>query len=202
MKEPVQLDNTRIIAVSGKIGAGSTTLAKHLAKALSWKHIEGGEIFWEAVRKKMDLDPKDTNLRPDEEDELFDKQLKNILHHDRHIVLETKLAGFNAQGIDGIFKILVICEDKEGNDQPGIRIDRLVNREKIPVEEAKEEVVERERNDIAKWRKLYANDDASWVYWDKDYYDLVINTYNHNQDEAFEIALSAIGYKGTPSISE
>lgn len=202
MKEPVQLPNTRIIAVSGKIGAGSTTLARHLAKALSWKHIEGGEIFWEAVRKRMDLLPKDTNLRPDEEDELFDKQLKNILHHDRHIVLETKLAGFNAQGIDGIFKILVICEDKNGDDQPGIRIDRLVNREKIPVDEAKEEVVEREKNDIAKWQKLYANGDPNWAYWNKSYYDLVINTYNHNQEEAFQMALNAIGYDTASKMSE
>lgn len=202
MKEPVNLDGIRIIAVSGKIGAGSTTLARHLAKLLSWKHIEGGEIFWEAVRKKMDLDPKDTNLRPDVEDELFDKQLKNILHHDRHIVLETKLAGFNAQGIDGVFKILVICEDKEGVDQVGIRIDRLVNREKIPVEDAKEEVVERERNDIAKWRKLYANADPNWAYWDKSYYDLVVNTYNHNQDEAFELVLDAIGYPDRAKRSE
>lgn len=202
MKEPVQLPNTRIIAVSGKIGAGSTTLARHIAKTLSWKHIEGGEIFWEAVRKRMDLDPKETNLRPDEEDELFDKQLKNILRHDQHIVLETKLAGFNAYGIDGVFKILVICEDKEGVDQMGIRIDRLVNREKIPVEEAKEEVVEREKNDIEKWRKLYANGDPNWVYWNKEYYDLVINTYNLNQDEAFEKALNAIGYKGLDRMVE
>lgn len=202
MKEAVDLNGIRIIAVSGKIGAGSTTLARHLAKQLCWKHIEGGEIFWEAVRKKMDLDPKETNLRPDEEDELFDKQLKNILHHDQHIVLETKLAGFNAQTIEGVFKILVICEDKEGVDQVGIRIDRLVNREKIPVEDAKEEVVEREKNDIEKWRKLYVNGDPNWVYWNKGYYDLVINTYNHNQDEAFELSLKALGYKNPVIISE
>src|SRR5438067_1120956 len=103
MKDPVNLPNTRIITVSGRIGAGSTTLAKSLARTLNWKHIEGGEIFWEAVRKKMGLEPKDTNLRPDEEDMLFDEQLKKILNEDQHIVLETKLAGFNGQGITSIF---------------------------------------------------------------------------------------------------
>jgi cytidylate kinase len=195
MREPIDLPDIRIIAVSGKIGAGSTTLAKGLAKALGWKHLEGGEIFWEAVRKRMGLDPKDTDQRPDVEDELFDAQLKKILHSDKHIVLETKLAGINAQGVDGVFKIAVLCEDREGNDQTAIRIDRLVNREGIPVDEAKEEVLSREINDLAKWRRLYANDDPEWVYWKKEYYDLVINTFDHNQEESVRLALEAIGYK-------
>lgn len=192
MKEPQDIPGIRIIAVSGKIGAGSTTLAKHLAKHFGWKHLEGGEIFWEAVRKRLDLLPKDTNLRPDEEDELFDKQLKEILAHDKHIILETKLAGFNAQGIDGIFKILIVCEDRDGVDQMNVRIDRLVNREGIPVQEAKEEVLEREKNDLEKWRKLYADNDQDWVYWKKEYYDLVINTFSHNPDETFHTAREAI----------
>src|SRR6266571_3748296 len=176
MNDPVALQNIRIITVSGRIGAGSTSLAKHLAKKLSWKHIEGGEIFWEAVRKRMHLTPKDTNLRPDEEDVLFDEQLKKILGEDEHIVLETKLAAFLAQRIPGIFKIGIVCDDAEGQDQTAIRIDRLVNREHVSIAEAKAEVVEREKNDLAKWRRLYVDNDQAWVYWDKNYYDLMVNT--------------------------
>lgn len=192
MNSPTDLPNIRIITVSGRIGAGSTTLAKGLAKTLSWKHIEGGEIFWEAVRKKMGLEPEDTNQRPDQEDMLFDAQLKKILREDSNIVLETKLAGFNAKEIENIFKILVLCEDSEGKDQPQIRIDRLVNREKISIEEAKKEVIEREKNDLEKWRKLYAKGDPNWTYFDKKYYDLVINTFSHNKEESLKIALDAI----------
>lgn len=188
------MNNIRIITVSGRIGAGSTTLAKGLSKTLSWKLIEGGEIFWEAVRKKMHLSPKDTDMRPDEEDQLFDEQLKKILREDLGIVLETKLAGFNAQGIDGIFKIGVVCEDRQGVDQMQVRIDRLVNREGISVEEAKAEVLEREKNDLAKWRKIYAAGDESWTYLKPEYYDLLINTFMLNSDAALKTALSAIGY--------
>jgi cytidylate kinase len=187
-----KLEGIRIITVSGRIGAGSTTLAKNLAKHLGWKHIEGGEIFWEAVRLKMGLEAKDTNLRPDEEDVLFDAQLKKILKEGDKIVLETKLAGFNAQGIDGIFKVGVICDDKNETDQTQIRIDRLVNREGVPVEEAKTEVLEREKNDLAKWRKLYAKGDPNWTYFDPKYYDLVINTFALNQEQAFQEVLRAI----------
>ena len=108
MDKPVELPNIRIITVSGRIGAGSTSLAKHIAKTLSWKHIEGGEIFWEAVRKKMQLSPKDTNLRPDEEDVLFDKRLSEMLKQETHIVLETKLAGYLARDMHDVFRIAVI----------------------------------------------------------------------------------------------
>lgn len=192
MKTPKEVQGIRIITVSGRIATGSTTLGKKLAHELAWKHVEGGEIFWEAVRKKMKLNPKETNLRPDEEDMLFDEQLKTILRHDKAIVLETKLAGFNAQGIDGVFKILVVCEDNDGRDQTQIRIDRLVNRENLSIDEAKEEVVEREKNDLEKWRKIYADGDEKWVYYDKKYYDLVINTYIHNSEESLRISLDAL----------
>lgn len=192
MDKPKELPGIRIITVSGRIGAGSTSLARHIAKTLSWKHIEGGEIFWEAVRKKMQLSPKDTNLRPDEEDVLFDKKLKEILQNEKHIVLETKLAGFLAQGLPDIFKVAVICEEN-GEDRAEIRIDRLVNREEVSIDDAKEEVFQREHNDLTKWRKLYVNNDQDWIYWDKKYFDLTVNTFDHNQEESRSLVLDALG---------
>jgi len=65
----------------------------------------------------------------------------------------------------------------------------------MPVEDAKSEVLEREINDLEKWRRLYAHNDANWVYWDKKYYDLVVNTFSHNQEESLELVLNAIGYR-------
>ncbi|MBF8250041.1 MAG: hypothetical protein HW400_642 [Candidatus Levybacteria bacterium] len=193
-KEPVNLPNIRMITVSGRIASGSTTLGHRLAHVLGWHHVEGGEVFWEALRTKMGLKEKDTDLRPDKEDEDFDNSLKQILTNGKNLILETKLAGFNAQGISDVFKIAVICEDELGNDKADIRIDRLINREKISIEQAKEEVLEREKNDLEKWRRIYAGGDQRWVYWDKKYYDLVINTYSHNQDETLKFALEKIGY--------
>lgn len=192
MSEPIELPDIRIITISGRIAAGSTTLAQKLAERLSWRHFEGGKIFWEAIQHKTGLQDKDTNLRPDQEDILFEHKQKEILQNEKHVVLETKLSGFVAQGVDDVFKILVICEDAHGADQPQIRIDRLINREGLTADQAKEEVLVREQNDIEKWRRLYSNSDPNWVYWDKKYYDLVINTFSHNQDEAFQIALDAL----------
>ncbi len=194
--EPVELPNLRVVTISGRIAAGSTSLARHLSRALNWRHVEGGEVFWEAVRRRLSLESKDTKFRPDEEDEAFDNSLKKILREEKHIVLETKLAGFNAKGIDGVFKILVICENEEGEDQTQIRIDRLVNREERSMADAKEEVLVREKSDLEKWRRLYAGNDKNWYYWDSKYYDLVINTYFSDQEKSLKLALGAIGFTG------
>lgn len=193
-QKPIDFPNIRNITISGRIAVGSTSLANKLAEILNWKHIEGGDVFWETIRKRMGVESKDTGLRSDKEDEDFDAYLKKLLREEKHLILETKLAGFNAQGIGGIYKILVICENEHGEDQTQIRIDRLINRETQSVEKAKEEVLVREKSDLAKWQKLYANDDSSWAYWDPKYYDLIVNTYSLNREEALQFVLEKIGF--------
>lgn len=195
MDQPTKLPNTRIITVSGRIGAGSTSLAHNLAKTLGWRHVEGGEIFWEAVRNKMNLAPKDTKLRPDEEDLLFEEKQKEMLKNEECLVLESKLAGFCAAEMPDVFRIAVVCEDEQGNDQVETRVKRLIDREKVSLEEAKAEVLEREANDLNKWRRLYAKNDQGWIYWDKKYYNTTINTYFLNKEECLKQALEAIGFK-------
>jgi cytidylate kinase len=195
MKTPIDLPNIRLMTISGRIGAGSTSLAKKLAEIFAWKHIEGGEVFWEDLRKKKQLSAKDTHLRSDKEDIDFDTYVKQLLQEEKHCILETKLAGFFAQGLKDVFKIGVICDNADGEDQPQIRIDRLVNREQISLEDAKQEVTEREAHDLSKWRQLYAAGNKGWVYWDKKYFDLVVNTYSHSQEESVDLVLDAIGFK-------
>ncbi len=191
---PIDLPDIRNITISGRIASGATTLAKHLSETLGWRHLEGGDIFWERVRSKLGLHVKDTDRRPDEEDKIFDEELKKMLREESHLILETKLAGFNAQGIPGVFKILVECVDEKGEDHMDIRIDRLANREQQSIQSAKQEVIEREKNDLEKWRRMYAGGDSNWVYWDPKYYDLVVNTYDHNPEESLNLVLENIGY--------
>ena len=195
MNKPINLEGIRIITISGRIAAGSTTLAKKLSETLGWRHVEGGEIIWKTSEiEKIGAGAKDTDKRPDNKDCKFDAYIKKLLKNDQHLVIETKLAGFNAQGIDGVFKILVISSDEHGKDQAGVRIDRLVNREHMSINEAKEEVLVREKNDIGKWRRLYAKDDPEWVYWKEECYDLVVNTFAHDSEESLKIALKAINF--------
>ena len=194
MTKPVSFSNIRNITISGRIGSGTTTLALGLSKKLGWKLLEGGALF-EKIHKELKLSQTMVSGRPDHFDLEYEEKVKSMLKNENNHIIQSHLAGFDAQGIPGVFKILVICEDSQGNDKQEIRIDRLINRDKISIEEAKAEVLEREKQHLAKWQRLYANSDQNWVYWDKRYYDLVINTYSHNQEETLKIALEKIRYK-------
>lgn len=188
MHTPVDIPHIRNITISGRIGSGATTLAHRLAEKLQWDMMDGGKLFRAFTR-----DHGFAKDRSDEFDLEYEEKLKSMLKEKSHQVIQSHLAGFDAQGIEGVFKILLICEDTEGNDKTDIRIDRLVNRDNMSVAEAKQEAKERDRQNLAKWRRLYANNDAEWVYWDKKYYDLVINTYSHNQDQTLQLVLEKIG---------
>lgn len=196
MTKLIDLPNIRNITVSGRIGSGTTTLAVGLSKKLGWELLEGGVLF-EKIHNELRMSESQVTSRPDHFDIEYEEKVKKMLKEKSHQIIQSHLAGFDAQGISGVFKILIVCEDEEGTDKKDIRIDRLVNRKKISVEEAKEEVRTRERGHLDKWRRLYAGNNQNWVYWDKKYYDLVINTYSHNQKETLKLAVEGIGYRLT-----
>ncbi len=194
MKTPVDTLGIKNITISGRIGAGATTVARKLSEKLRWNLLEGGDLF-EKIHKELGVNQVDVLARPDSFDLAYEAKIKEILETKTHCIIQSHLAGFDAQGIDGVFKILIICRDEEGDDKADIRIDRLMNRDGISIEEAKHEILEREKQNLEKFRRLYANNDKAWVYWDKKYYDLIVNTYSHNKEETLNIVLRGIGYK-------
>jgi cytidylate kinase len=62
----------------------------------------------------------------------------------------------------------------------------------MSVEDAKHELKERDKQNLEKWRRLYANNDQNWVYWDKKYYDLIINTFELNKSDALNAVKEAL----------
>lgn len=185
---PKDIENVKNITVSGRIGSGATTLAIHLANALGWEVLDGGKIF-----RSITNDHGFAEDREDSFDLAYEERIKSILKNENHHIIQSHLAGFDALGINGIFKIFVVCEDEEGKDKVDVRIDRLVNRDGMAVEEAKFELKERDKQNLTKWRRLYANNDPEWVYWDKKYYDLIINTFQLNQHDALALVLKTLG---------
>ena len=175
------------ITISGKFAVGTTTLAKHLLEILGWKHINAGEIQRQYDRKHGIHENKQGALaRPDKHEIEIETMTKNMLKTSKNLIYEAWLAGFVAQKIKGVLKILLICS----ND--AIRIDRVVNRENIGVEEAKDWIKQREEENIIKWQRLYGNYD----FWHPKYYDLVIDTYSSGQMETVGKVLDKLGYKG------
>lgn len=190
--ESKDLGHIRNIAVSGRIGSGATTLARNLSTVLGWEFLDGGKIL-RKVQEDIGASVEETAKRPDHFDLDYEAMVKKILTYEQHHIVQSHLAGFTAQGIEGVYKIFVVCEDKNGEDKADIRIDRLVNRDGISVDSAKHELRERDRQNLEKWRRLYADNDPGWVYWDKKYYDLIINTFELNQHDALNSTLSSLG---------
>lgn len=184
---PKPLGPIQNITISGRIGSGATTLADHLAGALGWEVLDGGKLF-----RSLTNDHGYAHDREDSFDLAYEERIKNILKKEKHRIIQSHLAGFDAQGIEGVFKIFVVCEDDNGNDKVDVRIDRLVNRDGMAVEEAKFEIRERDRQNLEKWRRLYADNDPNWVYWDKKYYDIIVNTFKLNQHDALTTVLQAL----------
>lgn len=188
----VDLKNIKNITISGRIGSGATTLAKKLSEKLGWEMLDGGGIFRQ-LQKEQGFDINKSDSRPDHFDLEYEGMVKKNLKEKSHQIIQSHLAGYDAQKIDGVFKILVLCIGEDGEDKTEIRVDRIVNRDKVSIDEAKKGVVGREEEHLKKFRRLYANNDERWNYWNKDYYDLIINTYSHNTEETLQHALKALG---------
>lgn len=180
----------RNITISGKVACGTTTLFHKLKAVLEpkgWKFFSGGE-FMRQYAIKNNLFPKDSKnhhaatIYPDEFDKEVDAMMRKRLQEESKLLIESDLAGFNASGIDGVFKILLDCSDD------AVRIDRLVNRDKISVAQAKEHLIKREAENVNKWKRLYGDHD----FWNPKYYDLVIDTYKNGPTETLNLALKAI----------
>lgn len=180
------------IAISGRPGAGRSTLLKNLTpivKPLKWETFSGGEWarkFAIKSGKHAASDPKH-HLATDYGDDIdyqIDQALrKKISDPDVHIAVESWIAGWNARGLKHVLKVLLMCDD-------ALRVDRVVNRDNITVEEAKNHLFMRENANVGKWNRLYKVTD----FWDPKYYDLVINTYSHGPRETLDLVLQALGY--------
>lgn len=180
------------LAISGRPGVGRSTLLGNLKpylKPLGWQFFSGGE--W--ARQFAILNGKHKTNDPshhfatdygEEIDHQIDTAMRQKLSNSKtHMAVESWIAGWNMRGLPHVLKVLLICDD-------ALRIDRIVNRDNLTVEDAKRHLREREESNLAKWERMYKTRD----FWDPKYYDLVINTYSHSQKETLDLVLQALRY--------
>lgn len=195
------------ISISGLPGCGSTTLLDGLKEELQydgWKGFSGGEFMREYATEKGLFDAKskqhhDANVYDDDFDRQVDLGMREKLSSEEHWILESWLSGFMAQNVPGTLKILMTCSDD------AVRIDRIVNRDGVSVEEAKANIERRYRTNVEKWRRLYSEQWQEWVvaagkakqedpidFWLPDLYDIVIDTYTQSKEDTLESIIHAI----------
>lgn len=198
----------RNITISGLPGCGSTTLLKLLKEELGpegWQGFSGGEFMREYAKEKGLFQEQagmhhDSRHYEDDFDRQVDMGMREKLETQHNWVIESWLSGFLAQGVDGVLKVLMVCSDD------AVRIDRVVNRDQVSVEEAKTNMRDRYNANLAKWSRMYKDNWNDWVvkagkvsaddpidFWRPDLYDLVIDTYSTNKQETLNKVLNAIG---------
>ncbi|HYD34959.1 MAG TPA: AAA family ATPase [Vitreimonas sp.] len=197
----------RNITIAGLPGSGSTTLLKGLKEELQfqgWKGFSGGEFMRTYAAEKGLYDASqnlhhDATVYTDDFDRQVDLGMREKLETEESWILEAWLSGFMAQNVPGVLKVLMICSDD------AVRIDRIVNRDVIDVDEAKKHIHERKEKNLAKWSRMYGDLWQEWVvkpgkvsasdpidFWRPDLYDLVIDTFSTNKQETLQLVVDAI----------
>jgi len=152
------------ITISGKICAGKTTVRKLLEKKLGWKTFSTGELFRQYAKKnKIDL-----NAAEEQNEKItkkIDRQVTRMLKTQKHLIVDSWLAGVTAKGTPGVLKVLLTCQNH-------IRYKRFAKRENISCQEAKEHVEERFTNWSEKIKKIYHRAD----FYKHSNFDLIIDT--------------------------
>ncbi len=195
------------VTISGLPGCGSTTLLRLLKESLQfegWKGFSGGEFMRAYAAEKGLFDDNnalhhDATVYTDDFDRQVDMGMRQKLHDEKGWILESWLSGFLGQGVDHVLKVLLVCSDD------AVRIDRIVNRDKVTVTEAKQHLQDRYDKNLAKWSRMYAQEWHDWVvvpgtveadapidFWTPPLYDVVIDTYSTNQQQTLETVLNAL----------
>lgn len=215
---PINTDQNsliRNITISGLPGSGSTTLLQELKNKLQfhgWRGFSGGEFMRSYAEENGFIDPATGKLHHDATvyGEDFDRQvdygMRERLESESDWILESWLSGFLAQNVPGVLKILLVCSDD------AVRIDRIVNRDEVSVEEAKHHLLDRANKNLTKWSAMYAKEWQDWVvavgkaksdeeidFYKPELYDIVVDTYSTNKNDTLEIVLKAI-YASRPEL--
>jgi cytidylate kinase len=194
----------RNITISGLPGCGSTTLMRLLQKKLDWQCYSGGEFMRAYAIEKGYFSGDnsvhhDATVYPDDFDRQVDYAVREKLTNSNNHIIEAWLSGFLAQQISGVLKVLVTCSEDS------VRIDRVVNRDRVSVEKAKIHIMDRETKNRQKWAKIYAPEWQQWIveagtlpqdaeidFWHPKLYDLVIDTYRYSREDTLNLVLDAL----------
>ncbi|MBI5127101.1 cytidylate kinase family protein [Candidatus Roizmanbacteria bacterium] len=176
----------RLITVSGKVAVGTTTLTKNLVHTLGWKHINFGALQRQYDRKHgINENRQGAVARSDDHEKKMEEMGEKMLKIEKNIIYEAWLSGFLARNYKDVLRVLLFCSHED------LKVDRVVNRENISIEEAKHWIKQREEENEKKWKKLYGDYD----FWDKKYFNLVIDTYKTGPMETLGKVLDKLGFR-------
>jgi CMP/dCMP kinase len=164
-----------IVTVSGEIGAGKSTVARHLAQALGLRYLSAGEIFREEARRRGLSLVAMSQLA--ERDQTIDRELDRLqVEAARHggMLIDSRLSGWLIDGdVRAWFRAPLL-----------VRATRVAARDGITPEEALRELQAREESERRRYHEIYQIDLA-----DLSRYHIVMDTGTWSAQEIVDALL-------------
>ncbi|MFB6204536.1 MAG: (d)CMP kinase [Candidatus Nanohaloarchaea archaeon] len=150
-----------VVTIDGLSGAGKGTLADHISELLDVNHLSTGGVFRRIAREKgMTVLELSKEADRDVDLEVDRRILEKALAEDS--VIDSRISSW----VLGDYSDLKIYLEADLDE----RARRVAEREGIPEEEARENIVERDEANRERYRKYYGIDISR-----RDIYDLVID---------------------------
>lgn len=141
------------VTIFGFAGTGKSSVAEAITKDLVWDFMSSGNLFREiAGERGVTLNEFESMAVTDESiDKEVDLRARHYGETHDNFVFEARLAWYF---IPDSVKIKLACDDDE-------RFRRIASRDKISIEEAREQTVHREKSYVPRFKEIYGIEDYS-----------------------------------------
>lgn len=176
-----------IITIAGRPGSGKSTTSKAIAEQLGYEHFSSGDLF-RAIGRERGFDVHDTNVLAEKEkeiDELVDQRLRDIGASQDNVAIDSRMAWHWMQNSFKVFLDLDLTIAAE-RILSNMTAERIAS-EHIPSDPKKyaERLASRLASETKRYKSLYNVDP-----YDKNNYDLVVDTSVMNAEEVIGYVLS------------
>lgn len=176
-----------IITIGGNVGAGKTTLAAALSKALGYEELYMGELMREIAEERgMPIEEfyKKLKAEPDLERSLDERQAK-MMHDRDNLVVQGRIAWFFAKGSPfHVFNIFLAVDPEIGAQRSAQRSENSGR----DIGELLAANAERARTELQRYHDLYGIQN----FLDEHHYDFVFDTTGFTEDEVLDRVLAEI----------
>lgn len=176
----------RAITISGEVATGKSSLADAVIASLpGWRRVNTGQRFRDfSAARGMSI--QQVSLLPDEVHKAFDDSQRKLLEKETDIVVEGRLSGWLARGLDDVLKIYCYAP-------LDVRAERYMRREKVDQAQAVADIEYRDSRDVEKYKRIYGVPD----YRAPEFYNLLVDTSKYTPPELAQQVVKALqeGYK-------